>query len=71
MLFRSGTKYANDMGRTARQRSVIKKIVEKAKVAGVGQVLQVVDSILHYNTEDEKIITTSLSLDEVMALVPT
>ncbi len=66
-----GTKYANDMGRTARQRSVIKKIVEKAKVAGVGQVLQVVDSILHYNTEDEKIITTSLSLDEVMDLVPT
>ena len=59
------------MGRTARQRSVIKKVVEKAKDAGVGQVLQIADSILHYNTADEKIITTSLSLDEVMDLIPT
>lgn len=66
-----GTKYHNDMGRTARQRSVIKKVVEKAKAAGVGQVLDVADSILHYNTEDERIITTSLSFDEVMDLIPT
>lgn len=66
-----GQKYYYDMGRTARQRSVIKKVVEKAKDAGVGQVLQIADSILHYNTADEKIITTSLSLDEVMDLIPT
>lgn len=66
-----GTKYYYDMGRTARQRSVIKKVVEKAKTAGVGQVLDVANSILNYNTEDERIITTSLSFDEVMDLIPT
>ena len=66
-----GSKYANDMGRTARQRSVIKKIVEKAKTAGVGQVIDIANSILNYNTEDEKIITTSLSFNEVMDLIPT
>ena len=66
-----GSKYANDMGRTARQRSVIKKVVEKAKTAGVSQVLTIANSILNYNTEDEKIITTSLSFNEVMDLIPT
>lgn len=66
-----GTKYSNDMGRTARQRSVIKKLVEKAKKAGVSQLLQIADSVLNYNTEDEKIIGTSLSFDEVMDLIPT
>lgn len=66
-----GTKYSNDMGRTARQRSVIKKLVEKAKKAGVSQLLSIADTILHYNTEDEKIIGTSLSFNEVMDLIPT
>lgn len=66
-----GTKYSNDMGRTARQRSVIKKLVEKAKKAGVSQLLNIADTILHYNTEDEKIIGTSLTFDEVMDLIPT
>lgn len=66
-----GTKYSNDMGRTARQRSVIKKVVEKAKNAGVSQVLQVAKTIFNYNTEEEKIIGTSLSFDEVMDLIPT
>lgn len=66
-----GTKYSNDMGRTARQRSVIKKLVEKAKKAGVSQLLNIADTILHYNTEDEKIIGTSLSFNEVMDLIPT
>lgn len=66
-----GTKYYYDMGRTARQRSVIKKLVEKAKTAGAGQVLDVANNILNYNTEDEKIITTSLSFNEVMDLIPT
>ena len=51
-----GTKYSNDMGRTARQRSVIKKLVEKAKKAGVSQLLQIADSVLNYNTEDEKLL---------------
>jgi LCP family protein required for cell wall assembly len=66
-----GTSYYYDMGRTARQRLIIKKVVEKAKSAGVSQVLDIANSILHYNTEDEKIITTSLSFDEVMDLIPT
>lgn len=66
-----GTAYHDDMGRTARQRSVIKKILEKAKVAGVDQVMEIVDSILHYNTEADKIMTTSLSFNEIMDMVPT
>lgn len=66
-----GTAYYYDMGRTARQRSVIKKIVAKAKDAGVAQVMDIADTILHYNTEDEKIITTSLSFDELMDMIPT
>lgn len=66
-----GTVYNNDMGRTARQRSVIKKLVAKAKDAGVGQVLNIANTILNYNTEDEKIIGTSLSFDEVMDMIPT
>lgn len=66
-----GTKYSNDMGRTARQRSVIKKVVEKAKNAGLSQVLAVAQSILNYNTAEDKIIGTSLSFDEIMDLIPT
>ncbi len=66
-----GTAYYYDMGRTARQRLIIRKVVEKAKNAGVSQVMEIADSILNYNTPDEKIITTSLSFDEVMEMIPT
>ncbi|MCI8669075.1 MAG: LytR family transcriptional regulator [Lachnospiraceae bacterium] len=66
-----GTDYHYDMGRTARQRSVLKKLVAKAKLAGAGQVMSIADSILNYNTADEKILTTSLTFDEVMDLIPT
>lgn len=65
-----GTEYNNDMGRTARQRSVIKKLVSKAKLAGVNEVMAVADEILNYGTQEEKIITTSLSFDEIMDLIP-
>ncbi len=65
-----GTVYNNDMGRTARQRSVIKKLVEKAKTAGVSQVLSITRTIFNYNSEDDKIIGTSLSFNEVMDLIP-
>ena len=66
-----GTDYLYDMGRTARQRSVLKKLVAKAKLAGASQVMSIADSILNYNTADEKILTTSLSFDEIMDLIPT
>lgn len=65
-----GTVYNNDMGRTARQRSVIKKIVEKSKAAGVSQVLSIARSILGSNTEEDRFIGTSLSFDEIMDLIP-
>jgi LCP family protein required for cell wall assembly len=65
-----GTEYNNDMGRTARQRSVIKKLVAKAKLAGASEVMAVANEILNYGTEAEKIITTSLSFDEIMDLIP-
>lgn len=66
-----GTEYMNDMGRTARQRFVLTKLVEKAKLMGAGQLKSIADSILNYNTADEKIITTSLSFNEIMDLIPT
>ncbi len=66
-----GTEYIYDMGRTARQRLVLKKLVTKAKLAGANQVMDIADSILNYNTADEKILTTSLSFDEIMDLIPT
>ena len=65
-----GTVYNNDMGRTARQRSVIKKLVDKAKTAGASQMISVAQTIFNYNTEDEKVIGTSLSFNEVLDLIP-
>lgn len=65
-----GTVYNYDMGRTARQRSVIKKLIDKAKTAGATQMINVAKTIFNYNTEDEKVIGTSLSFNEVLDLIP-
>jgi len=66
-----GTVYNNDFGRTARQRFVIRQLVSKAKAAGATQVMEIVNTVLNYNTADEKVISTSLSLTEIMDLIPT
>ena len=59
------------MGRTARQRYIIRKLIDKAKTAGVSQLLDVVNKVFSYNKPDEKIIGSSLSFNEILDMVPT
>lgn len=64
-----GTKINDDFGRAARQRLVITKIVQLAKNAGVSEMLDLAAEIFK-STSEEKVLTTSLSYDEVMDLIP-
>lgn len=65
-----GNEYRDDMGRTARQRYVLKKLVEKAKAAGSDQLIKIAKMILNSNTEEETFIKTSMDFDEIMDLIP-
>lgn len=62
-----GTSYNNDFGRTARQRIVLTQLVQKAKTAGLSQVMALCDEI--FQSEND-IFKTSLSYEEVMDLLP-
>ncbi len=64
-----GTKINNDYGRAARQRLVLQKLVSKAKSAGVSQIMSIAEELFK-ETSEEKIMTTSLTYDEVMDLIP-
>lgn len=66
-----GMVYNYDLGRTARQRYVLEQLLSKAKMAGTSELINVVNSILNYNSEQERILMTSLTFDEIMDLVPT
>lgn len=66
-----GNAYVGDLGRTARQRFVLNQLFSKAKQAGTSEIINVVNSILNYNTSSERILMTSLTFDEIMDLVPT
>lgn len=66
-----GNVYSHDLGRTARQRFVLQQLLGKAKAAGTSQLIQVANSILNYNTANERILMTSLTFDEIMDLIPT
>ena len=66
-----GQVYRDDYGRTARQRFVIKQLVEKAKAAGSDQVISIAKDILNQGSGDEKIFATSLSINEIFDLIPT
>ncbi len=61
-----GTQYNNDYGRTARQRRVIMKMVDKAKSAGLTQVMNIANEVLNSN-----ILYTSMPYDEIIDLIPT
>ena len=65
-----GTKYSDDLGRTARQRLVLEKMVKKAKKLGMSELIDLVKEIMNMNTEDSTFIKTSLRYNEVMDLVP-
>lgn len=63
-------KISNDFGRAARQRSVIKKLVEAAKKAGVSQLEDMVDEVLNSSEDKDKIISTSFDFDSIINLIP-
>ena len=65
-----GNEYHYDFGRTAWQRAVILKLVEKVKSGGVKQLLVLAKQVLNMNTEEKTFIKTSFSYDEIMDLIP-
>lgn len=65
-----GNEYHYDFGRTARQRSIIQKIVNKAKSGGVSQIIKLVKNVMKLNTEDKTFIKTSLGYQEIIDLIP-
>jgi LCP family protein required for cell wall assembly len=65
-----GNIYINDYGRTARQRLVLKKLLEKAQSAGVQQLLSVADTIIKKNNVNgEKILSTNISWSRIVDLL--
>lgn len=66
----NGVEYNNDYGRTARQRNVLNKLLEKAKTAGVSQLLDVADTIIKKNNVNgEKILSTNIKWDRIVDLL--
>lgn len=63
-----GAQYNDDFGRTARQRSIIKKMISKAKQIGVDNVVDIANELFGANDPAFK---TSMTYDEVMDLLPT
>lgn len=65
-----GNEYKEDMGRTARQRHVLMKLVDKAKAAGSDRLIKIARMILNSNTEEETFVKTSMDFDEIMDMIP-
>ncbi len=63
-------KISNDYGRAARQRSVIMKLVEAAKKAGVTELEGMVDEVLNADSEKDRIISTSFDFDTIVNMIP-
>jgi len=66
----TGDRISNDFGRAARQRSVIKKLVEKAKSAGMSQLEEMVDTVLNADSKEKRIISTSFDFDAIINMIP-
>ena len=65
-----GTVYHNDYGRTARQRLILTKILEKAQSAGVNQLLKVADTIIKENDiNGSKILSTNIPWNRIVDLL--
>ena len=65
-----GNEYKDDLGRTARQRAVLSKLVDKAKAAGSDKIIKIAKRILNSNTKDKTFVKTSMDFDEIMDLIP-
>lgn len=66
-----GTSENNDYGRTARQRLVLMNIFQKAKSAGVSELMDIANALFKKNSGDDKFLVTSMDLDEILDLIPT
>lgn len=69
--YEDGTSVNNDYGRAARQRLVLEKIIDKAKSAGVSEMLKVAKTLLNKNTGEDQFLLTSISFDEILEMIPT
>lgn len=65
-----GTELNNDYGRTARQRFVLEQILKSTKSAGVSELLKAAKTLFSQNSGEEKFISSSMSFDEVLQLLP-
>lgn len=66
----TGEAISNDFGRAARQRLVIMKLVERAKKASVTELQGMVEAVLNDNSDQNRIISTSFTFDEIINLIP-
>lgn len=66
----TGEAIRDDFGRAARQRSVMMKLVDKAKEASFGELQQMVSSVMNANTDTNRIISTSFTFDEIVNMIP-
>lgn len=66
----AGNEYNNDYGRTARQRYVLNKLLQKAKSAGISELMNVADTLIKKNNvAGHKIISTNISWDKIVTLL--
>lgn len=66
----AGNVYHDDYGRTARQRNILNKILEKAKSAGVKELINVADTLIKENNIDgKKIISTNIKWNRIVDLL--
>lgn len=66
----TGEEINDDYGRAARQQYVIKLLIQKAKNANLSQLLNLVRALFGTGNKGEQIFATSLTLQEVLELVP-
>lgn len=66
---KTGEAITDDFGRTARQRLVISKLVDKAKKAGVSKCIDIAKKVINAKG-DNKVFTTSFSFDQIMDMIP-
>lgn len=66
----TGDAISNDFGRAARQRSVIMKLVEKAKQASISELQGMVETVLNGENDKGNIISTSFTFEEIINLLP-
>ena len=66
----NGNEYINDYGRTARQRYVLNSVLNKAKNAGVTELINVADTIIKKNNVNgHKILSTNIRWERIVDLL--